>query len=181
MKSALEKQFASNQLITYGSASMIRICFVLAALMFGVPCYAQGVLPACEPEQVGMSAIKLGQIETAIEKRIEEKRVPGVVVMVARDGKVVLFEAYGDRDVSGAKPMEKDTIFRLYSMSKAIISAAAMMLVDEGKLSFDEPASAYVPDLAKVKVQTEQGMVAPARAITVRDLMRHTSGFPYRY
>jgi len=65
-------------------------------------------------------------------------------------------------------------------MSKAIISAAAMMLVDEGKLSLDKPASTYVPVLADVKVPTEQGRVAPARAITVRDLMRHTSGFPHR-
>jgi CubicO group peptidase (beta-lactamase class C family) len=158
---------------------MIRVFFVLASLMFGIPCYAQGVLPTSEPEQAGMSATKLGEIENAIKKRIEEKRVPGVVVMIARNGKVIFFEEYGDRDMSGSKRMEKDTIFRLYSMSKAITSAAAMMLVDEGKISLDEPASTYVPALAKVKVQTEQGRVAPARAITVRDLMRHTSGFPY--
>ena len=157
---------------------MTRILFVLAVLQFGVPCRGQAVLPTCKPEQAGMSAARLDEIGKVVEQRIQQNRVPGVVVMIARDGKVVFFEAYGNRDQADQKVMERDTIFRLYSMSKAITSAAAMMLVDEGKLSLDEPASSYVPALAKVKVQTDRGVVAPARAITVADVMRHTSGFP---
>lgn len=159
---------------------MIRILIVFAIALLSVPCHAQvDDLPVALPDQVGMSSSKLEEIGDVVGNRIKENRMPGVVVMIARDGKVVFFESYGDRDKAGQKPMEKDTIFRLYSMSKAVTSAAAMMLVDEGKLSLDEPASTYVPALAKVKVQTDSGLVAPARAITVADLMRHTSGFPH--
>ena len=92
---------------------MIRVFFALAALLLANPCHAQDVLPIRKPDQVGMSASKLEEIRDVVGNRIKENRVPGVVVMIARDDKVVFFEAYCDRDNPDRKPIEKDTIFRL--------------------------------------------------------------------
>ena len=137
-------------------------------------------LPTAKPEAVGMSSQKLARVSELMEQQVEDDKIAGGVVAIARDGKVVFFESYGQRDIAGDKPMEKDTIVRLYSMTKAVATAAAMMLVDDGKLSPDDPASKYVPALADVKVWTKDGLVKPKRAITVADLMRHTAGFGRR-
>ena len=93
---------------------------------------------------------------------------------MARRGKVVHFKAYGMRDVAANKPMQKDTIFRIYSMSKSVASVAAMTLVEEGKLQLDAPVSKYVPAAKKMKVGGKQ----QEPEMTVRDLLRHTAGLP---
>ena len=83
---------------------------------------------------------------------IKDKKIAGGIVLVARNGKLVFQETYGLRDVERQLPVERDTIFRIYSMSKAITSAAALMLVDEGKLDLDSPVSKYLPEFAEMKV-----------------------------
>jgi len=133
-------------------------------------------LPTATPESVGMLSSKLAKVTELMNQQVADAKIAGGVVAVARRGKVVYFESFGKRDVASGKPMEKDTIVRLYSMTKAITTAAAMMLVEEGKVDLDDPASKYVPVLVDVKVWTEDGLVAPKRAITVADLMRHTAG-----
>jgi len=137
-------------------------------------------LPIATPESVGMSSLKLAKVTELMNQQVSDAKIAGGIVVVARRDKVVFFEAYGKRNLASGMPMEKDTIVRLYSMTKAIATAAAMMLVDEGKLKLDVPASTYAPALADVKVWTEDGLIAPKRAITVADLMRHTAGFGRR-
>lgn len=129
------------------------------------------------PESVGMSSTRLAKIAEVMNQCIAEGKLTGGVVVVARRGKVVYHESFGKRDMEAGKPMEKDTIVRLFSMTRAITTASALMLVEEGKIELDAPVSKYIPVLAEVKVWTPDGLVAPRRAITVRDLMLHTAGF----
>jgi CubicO group peptidase (beta-lactamase class C family) len=99
--------------------------------------------------------------------------------MVARDGKLVHFESHGFLDAAKSRPMTKDALFRLASMTKPIVTAAGMMLVEQGAMKLNDPISNWLPELKDVKVETATGDVAPVRPITVQDLMRHTSGFVY--
>ena len=109
-------------------------------LLIAIPLHAAD-LPLAAPESVGMSSSKLNQINELMNQQLEDDKLAGGVVIVARKSKVVFFEAYGHRDLANDKPMEKDTIVRLYSMTKSIATAAAMVLVEEGKLEIDAPAS----------------------------------------
>jgi CubicO group peptidase (beta-lactamase class C family) len=98
-------------------------------------------LPVSTPEAEGMSAAKLAKVGEVMNGFIKDKKIAGGIVLVARNGKLVFQETYGLRKVDGKLPVERDTIFRIYSMSKAITSAAALILVDEGKLDLDAPVS----------------------------------------
>lgn len=131
------------------------------------------------PERVGLSAEKLSAVDTAMQQLIGDSKLPGGVVLVARHGQVAYLKSFGKKDVAGNKPMTTDTIFRIYSMSKAITSAAAMMLVDEGKIGLDDPIAKYIPEFKDAKVYKPSGNVAPTRPPTVRDLLRHTAGLTY--
>ncbi|MCR9197071.1 MAG: beta-lactamase family protein [Planctomycetaceae bacterium] len=131
------------------------------------------------PERVGLSAEKLSAVDTAMKQLIADSKLPGGVVLVARHGQVAYLKSFGKKDVAGDQPMTIDTIFRIYSMSKAITSAAAMILVDEGKLALDDPIAKYIPEFKDVQVYKDSGNVAPTRPPTVRDLLRHTAGLTY--
>ena len=135
------------------------------------------------PQEVGLSAKQLERISTTTRQFIDEERLAGAVTVVARRGKVAYFEAYGMMDVETNKSMQKDTIFRIYSMTKPIAAAAVMMLCEEGKLELDVPASVYLPELGGLKVAKDAdaerlALVEADRDVTVQDLMRHTAGFP---
>jgi CubicO group peptidase (beta-lactamase class C family) len=144
-------------------------------------------LPTAKPEQVGMSSERLARLGPALKKQIANDRFPGAVVLVARKGKVVYFEAVGQRDPATGAPMTKDAIFRLYSMTKPFTSLAAMILVEEGKLLVADPVSKYFPELANLQValkettdgKTTYRLVPAESPITIQDLLRHTSGFVY--
>ncbi len=143
-------------------------------------------LPTATPQQVGFSAEKLSGTVSAMQKLIDEKRIVGGIVVVARRGKVVQFETCGLMDIENQMPMKPDTIFRIYSMSKPITSVAAMILYEEGKIHLDDPVSEYIPQFKGLKVvmdpDTEKITTVPARReMTVRDLMRHTSGLTYGF
>jgi CubicO group peptidase (beta-lactamase class C family) len=131
------------------------------------------------PTDVGMSAEKLAKVDAAMEELVKQKRIAGGVVMIARHGKVVHFDAYGLRDIENNQPMEKDSIFRIYSMTKAITTAAALMLHEEGKLNIDDPVSKYIPELKEVQVIKGDEIVPVTGEMTIADLMRHTSGHGY--
>jgi CubicO group peptidase (beta-lactamase class C family) len=149
---------------------------------------AQG-LPAAEPEGVGLSPERLARIAPALRRDIAAGLIPGAVLLVARHGKLAYFEAFGMRDQARNAPMPRDAIFRLASMTKPITIAAAMMLVEEGRLSLADPISKYLPQFAHMQVGIEQAdsltgqaslrLVPARREIRVEDLMRHTSGFTY--
>jgi len=136
-------------------------------------------LAAAPPEAGGMSAARLGRLTNAFKKEIEEKKVPGAVMMIARKGKLVYTSAQGVRDPKGADPMRLDTIFRIYSMTKPMASVAAMILVEDGALQLTDPVSKWLPAFKDMKVSTTGGEVPAQRAMTVQDLLRHTAGLAY--
>jgi CubicO group peptidase (beta-lactamase class C family) len=156
-----------------------------------------GSVPAAKPEDVGMSSERLKRIGEAVQRHITAGNVAGAVTLVARRGKIAHFEAQGVMDVDTKKPMAKDNLFRLASMSKPITGVAIMMLVEEGKVRLNDPVSRFIPEFAAMKVaiprpgaqapagQGQQGrqggpapydVVSANRAITVADLLKHGSG-----
>lgn len=135
------------------------------------------------PHEVGLSAERLEYISSTARGFIDNQQLAGAVTLVARRGKVAHFEAYGMMDIEAHKPMQKDTIFRIYSMTKPIAAAGVMMLCEEGKLTLDAPASVYLPELRALKVVQDPDAdvftsVKADREMTVQDLMQHTAGLP---
>jgi CubicO group peptidase (beta-lactamase class C family) len=131
-----------------------------------------------------MSAETLGQITDVMRDLVRDERIVGAVTMVSQRRKVVYCEAVGRQYREANIPMQRDTVFRIYSMTKPITSVAAMMLCEQGKLSLDSPLSDYVPELSNLRVYAggaddEIETVAMTRPVTIRDLLRHTSGFTY--
>ena len=142
------------------------------------------------PVAAGFVQAKLQRVGDYIRQEIATGRIPGAVILIQQHGHPVYFENFGVRDVESRHPMTADTIFRLYSMSKPVTSVAAMMLVEDGKLSLDDPVAKYIPAFADVKVGVEKsdesGKPALAREpvrrpITIEDLLRHTSGLTYGF
>ena len=157
-----------------------RIVIVLS-MLFSCMGFA-GELPVTSPENVGMSSEKLAQIKSSVQTLIDNEKMAGASIIVARKGKIVLFETFGMMDKKANKPMQPDTIFRIYSMSKPITSVAAMMLYEQGKLKLDNPISKYIPGFKGLKVYSESGKHDDqVRQMSVRDLLRHTSGLTYGY
>ena len=136
-------------------------------------------LARATPESVGMSSGRLERISTTFEQEVAARRLPGATVMVARKGKLVYARAFGQRDPKALEPMQLDSVFRIYSMTKPFATVGAMMLVEDGVLQLGDPVSKWLPAFTDVKVSTPAGDVAPARAMTVQDLLRHTAGLPY--
>lgn len=141
--------------------------------------------PTAKPEAVGMSGERLERIGNTVQKAIDDKRIAGVVTLVMRHGQVAWFKAQGMQDREAGKPMRPDAIFRICSMSKPITSAAVMMLYEEGNFLLEDPISKYLPEFKSPKVLVKpanggQPYTIPAtREITIRDLLRHTSGITY--
>jgi CubicO group peptidase (beta-lactamase class C family) len=129
------------------------------------------------PESVGFSADGLNALTRTMRGLVDDGKLAGVTTLVARHGRVVQFDAYGVRDLDSRAPVEKDTIFRIASMTKPIVGVAMMMLWEEGKWALDDPVSKHIPQFANLKVATPAGEVAQARPMTMRQLMSHTAGF----
>jgi len=129
------------------------------------------------PERVGFSAEGLAALRQEMRSLVDDGRLAGVATLVARHGQVVHYDAYGVRDLDSRAPVEKDTIFRIASMTKPIVGVAMMMLWEEGKWALDDPVSKHIPEFAGLKVATEGGEVAQASPMTMRQLMSHTAGF----
>ena len=142
-------------------------------------------LPACEPEDAGLSRQALGRLSTALRDRVASGHVPGAVALVARHGKVAYFEAFGTQDPASGKPMSKDSIFRIYSMTKPMVSVGVMMLWEEGRLLLSDPIEKYIPEFGAAQVGAIAGdtmiLGQRDRSITVQDLLRHTSGLTYEF
>jgi CubicO group peptidase (beta-lactamase class C family) len=168
------------------TSSIRRVATALAiTVALAASAFAQG-LPLAAPESVGMSGARLQRLSTAMKKAVEEGKVAGVVTLVARKGRVVHFESFGQLDREKQAAMPKDAIFRIASMSKAITTVAAMMLVEEGKLLLEDPVSKFIPVFRKTTVMApvttsgpDVGSVPARREITIRDLMTHTAGISY--
>ena len=139
-------------------------------------------LPTARPEEVGLSTARLRAMGALLDERIAAGHLPGAVVLVARRGHIAWHAAHGRRDPAGGAPMRTDTIFRIYSMTKPLVSVGVMMLLEEGRLLLGEPIGKYLPELAEMQVAAEGGGTVPAAApITIQDLLRHTSGLTYEF
>ena len=142
--------------------------------------FGQG-LPMAVPEDVGVSTERLERIRPVMQNYIDNGRVPGFLTVVARRGKIVHFETIGMRDIENKKPVEADTIYRIYSMSKPITSVAVMMLYEEGHFQLDTPVSDFIPEFKNIKVYNkDQTEVLDAKqAMTIKHLLMHTAGLTY--
>ena len=141
-------------------------------------------LPTAAPESVGLSTGRLDRIGEALDRYVDEGRLPGAVAMVVRDGHVVYTTAAGARDVESGDEMHVDAIFRIASQTKALVSVAIMMLQEDGALLISDPVSRYLPSFERttVAVPRDQGgydVVEARRPITLRDLLTHTAGIGY--
>jgi CubicO group peptidase (beta-lactamase class C family) len=135
-----------------------------------------------KPEDAGMSAERLRRIHEAIQRHIDAGEISGAVTLVARRGRLVHFEAHGLMDIESKRPMQKDAIFRIASMSKPITGVAVMMMLEEGKLRLNDPVSKFLPEFNDSKVAVARGnggqfyLVPADRDLTIRDLLTHTNG-----
>jgi CubicO group peptidase (beta-lactamase class C family) len=133
------------------------------------------------PESVGLSGPALGRIGALLDESVADHRIGGAVVAVARRGQVAYLHATGFQDIQAQTRMTERSLFRIYSMTKPVTAVGAMMLWEEGRFQLDDPVSAYLPQFSRVKVAPQrQSARAPAREITIRDLMLHTSGLSHR-
>jgi len=158
---------------------------LLGLLALNLIALAQDI-PAAKPETVGLSSDRLERIATAVQHNIDDKRIAGAVTLVVRHGKVAWFKAQGMADREASKSMPADAMFRICSMTKPITSVAVMMLYEEGKFLLDDPVSKYLPEFknAKVLVKPASGAtytIPATKEITIRDLLRHTSGITYQW
>jgi CubicO group peptidase (beta-lactamase class C family) len=160
-------------------------CSLLLALVVGSAGAAD--LGTARPEAVGMSSQRLNRLTTEMKALAERGDVSGVVTMVARKGKVVQLEAAGKRELEGGTPMQKDSIFRIYSMTKPITGVAMMILFEQGKWQLNDPVSKYIPefsDLKVAKVDPASGAVTTVPSnhpMTMRELMSHSGGLTYGF
>ena len=162
---------------------------LLLGLLLSVHATAEP-LPTAAPESVGLSAERLDRITEFLRNDVANGTIPGAVLLISRQGKIAYFEAVGHLDPQASSKMGKDAIFRIYSMTKPIVTVAAMMLVEQGKLALGEPVAKHLPEFDDVKVGVEKrdadgkvtlDLVPPARPMTIQDLMRHTSSLAYDF
>ena len=158
---------------------------LLGFLILSVFGFAQD-LPAVKPEAVGLSSERLERIGTAVQHEIDDKRIAGAVTMVVRHGRVAWFKSQGMMDREAGKAMQPDAMFRICSMTKPITSVAVMMLYEEGRFLLDDPVSKYLPEFKNPKVLVKPAKGEPysipaTKEITIRDLLRHTSGITYQW
>ena len=165
---------------------------ILATLLyFFIYSTAWAELSTAKPEEVGLSSERLSRISATLKAHVEKGVIPGAVALVARKGKIVYFESFGMRDLETSSPMQKDTIFQIYSMTKPITSVGLMMLHEQGRIYLGDPVSKYIPELKGLKVGVEStdpatgektfSTVPAQNEITIHDLLRHTSGMTYGF
>jgi CubicO group peptidase (beta-lactamase class C family) len=140
-------------------------------------------LPQAKPESLGLSTVRLQRMSDAFKREIDKGTLPGATVMVARRGQIGWFEALGKQGPGASAPMAQDTIFRIFSMTKPIVSVGIMMLVEDGHFLLSDPVAKFIPEFADQKVGVENNgkldLVPLKRPMTVQDLLRHTSGITY--
>lgn len=142
-------------------------------------------LPQARPETVGLSPTGLQRMSDAFRREIDKGTFPGITILVARRGQVGWFEALGRQNPWSSTPMSHNSIFRIFSMTKPIVSVSIMMLLEEGRLLLSDPVAKFIPEFANQKVGVEINgqleLVAPKRPMTIQDLLRHTSGIAYEH
>lgn len=147
---------------------------------------AQAQLPSVLPKSAGFDPARLEVLHATMRRYVDDGKQSGIITLLARDGKIVDFQTYGYRDLEKKLPMERDTIVRVYSMSKIITCAATLVLMEDGKINLDDPVSRYLPELKGMRVWTGGTMETPQteplkRPITIKHLLTHTSGLIYDF
>jgi CubicO group peptidase (beta-lactamase class C family) len=153
------------------------LVFLISAAILGGATGMRADDPLASPESVGFSSAGLKTFQQTMRGLVDDGKLAGVTTLVARHGKVVHFDAYGVQDLESKKPVTKDTIFRIASMTKPIVGMAMMMLWEEGKWKLDDPVAKHIPEFAGLKVKSPGGDLPQAKAMTMRQLMSHTAGF----
>jgi CubicO group peptidase (beta-lactamase class C family) len=140
-------------------------------------------LPHAKPESIGLSSARLQRMSDIFKREIDKGTLPGATVMVARRGQIGWFDALGKQSPAAAAPMAHDTLFRIFSMTKPIVSIGIMMLLEDGHFILNDPVAKFIPDFADQKVGVENNgkldLVPLKRPMTIQDLLRHTSGITY--
>jgi CubicO group peptidase (beta-lactamase class C family) len=141
-------------------------------------------LPSVDPDRVGLAAAPLAEIDALMQSYVNEGKLAGIVMLIAREGKVAHAGAYGQMDIEDGRPMRRDALFRIYSMTKPITGVALMTLYDEGRFALDDPVAKYLPGFDNIKVFAGEDngtikLVDLKRPVTIRDLMCHTAGLAY--
>lgn len=158
----------------------------IVAILCALTLSAHAQLPTASAKSAGFDPARLEVLHATTRRFVEEGRHAGLITLLARDGKLVDFQTYGYRDLEKQLPMERDTICRVYSMSKIITCAATLVLLEEGEFNLDDPIAKYLPELKDMRVWTGGTMDAPQteaskRPITVKQLLTHTSGLIYDF
>ena len=142
-------------------------------------------LPQAKPESLGLSSIRLQRMSDAFRRDIDKGTTPGVTMMVARRGQIGWFDALGRQNPAGTASMAHNTLFRIFSMTKPIVSIGIMMLLEDGHFLLNNPVAKYLPEFSNQKVGVDNNgkldLVPLARPITIQDLLRHTSGIAYEH
>jgi CubicO group peptidase (beta-lactamase class C family) len=173
----------------WGLPMMLRglLSATIVASCIAFPGFAEPLPVVSQPEEVGLSAPRLKVLDSAFQAEVDNGKIPGAVVVVVRNGKVAHWRAFGYQDREKQVIMKPDAIFRIASMTKPLVSVAAMMLVEEGKLQLISPVSAVLPEFKGAKVGVEKlndgkpelALEPAQREMTIQDLLRHTSGLTY--
>lgn len=164
--------------------NVTRTILFLALVIAYFKISAQG-LPVADPKTVGLSSIRLSRIDSVMSGYVAEGKMPGMIALIARHGKVAYYKSFGKMDLETNKAMTKDAMFRIASMTKAITSVAVMTLYEEGHFLLTDPVSKYIPEFRNPKVVMKAAtpdsiIVVPAKSeITIRQLLNHTSGITY--
>ena len=167
--------------------SLLRESLILGILISSPVLWAQNI-PTAKPESVGLSSKKLERISQVFQAEVDKGAIPGAILQINRNGKLVYTSVVGFKDKNKKEPMSKDSIFRIYSMTKPMVSVTAMQLVEEGRIQLTDPISKFLPEFKDMQVsvpktdakgETYYDAVPALRPITVQDLLRHTSGIGY--
>jgi CubicO group peptidase (beta-lactamase class C family) len=169
----MERRTVSGRVRAGVSMSLLAAALAATTIVFQA---ADLELPLAKPESVGVSSKRLERVKAYIQDYIDTNRIAGAVTLIARKGKVVHYEAQGWRYKEERQPMTTDAIFTLQSMTKPIVSTALMMLWEDGKFMLDDPIAKWLPAYANKQVLEHGTLVKPARPVTIRHILTHTSG-----
>ena len=163
--------------------SPLQIFYLISSLIVLaiIPASSANELEFAKPEDVGLSSGALREIETVVGSHLDQDHLAGAVTMIIRKGKIAHLEAHGWQDLEARIPMREDSIFKIYSMTKAIVSTGVMMLIEEGLFELDDPIENYIEELADLRVYQTTENEKARRAVTIRDLLRHTAGLTYGF
>jgi CubicO group peptidase (beta-lactamase class C family) len=153
---------------------------VVGAVTVGVAARVGAQAPRVEPGDVGIEAARLAEATALLRQLVDEGAIAGAVAAVARHGRLAYLQAVGVQDLESRAPMTPRSLFRIYSMTKPVTAVAVMMLHEEGRFRLDDPVSKYLPEFAAVRVGAGEAARAPARPVTVEDLLLHTAGLSHR-